>query len=106
MLLLYDKVITLIIGVIAAIMLREFIIARNGKLRIIMVWFFSVEIFIYGVFFWYLIHKGTSMIFDTLKMFAFVFTPKMIIKIGLYFYLIKIKKQGYGYTTRKTESGI
>lgn len=74
--------------IIAALVLWEFIKTKNGELRIIMITYFSVEIFVYlgsGIYFFLLWEKLTTLSLDS---FAIIVTfPKVIVKLWLLKYL-------------------
>lgn len=73
---------------IAALVLREFIRSKDGQLRKIMIWYFSVEIFVYlgsAVYFGLVAAQVPIMGIDTFR--VIIVLPKVAVKIWLLVWL-------------------
>lgn len=85
---LLTEVLFAIIYIIAFFILREFVNAKDGQLRIIMIVYFSIEILMYlgSAIYFYLIHIGKSPIsIDTFRL--MILLPKVGVKLWLLYYL-------------------
>lgn len=89
---LISEILFTVIILIAAIVLREFIVSKDGVLRKIMIWYFIVEIFVYATsaIYFYLGHLHVYVISASVFR-MIVLLPKVAIKLRLLFFL-KTKK--------------
>jgi hypothetical protein len=72
----------LIVEGVAVLLLREFVISHNGRLRILMIWYFAIEIWVYLVFFVLLHNVPQSLTYVILAL-----IPKSIVKLNILYYL-------------------
>lgn len=82
-----------VIVTVGALVLREFIRTKNGTLRKIFIAYFSVEIFIYlcsAIYFYAVERLGFKMSVDVFR--VIVLLPKVVIKLVLFWYLVKVKR--------------
>lgn len=76
------------IACIAALVMRQFIISRDGTLRKIMITYFAVEIWIYGssgLYFWLIANTNFSLSIDVFRLICLA--PKALVKVWLYVYM-------------------
>lgn len=78
----------IIIETVAILLVREFVMSKNGMLRKLMIWYFAIEIWVYIVFFYYF---GNAI--EVIGFFLLASLPKAIIKIIIFFYLRDINKK-------------
>ena len=83
-----------IVWIIGALVLREFIISKDGMLRKIMIAYFAVEVFTYlgaAIYFLAIEEKWSDMSINTFRI--VVITPKVFVKLWLLWYLKSGRKK-------------
>ncbi len=80
-----------IIVLIAVLLWREFFISRNGILRKIFLWYFAIEVWVFGwsAVYWYLAEVFGNVLFSVGILRLIVLIPKAIIKLVLLWYLVR-----------------
>ncbi len=79
-------VLFMIIEGVAILVLREFIISRDGKLRLLMIGYFAVEIWAQAMFYYFFGRVYPQAI----EYYVMASLPKAVIKVMLFLYLKNI----------------
>lgn len=86
--LLFTEILFSIVWIIGLLVLREFIISKDGILRKIMIAYFAVEVFTYlgaGLYFMAINFHWSQMPMDTFRL--IVVCPKVAVKLWLLWYM-------------------
>lgn len=77
-----------IIILIGLFVVREFYVAKNGILRKLMIWYFSIDVYVYvlSALYWWLAEQGWELM-PVYGLRLAVLIPKAIIKLRILYYL-------------------